>query len=86
MAIIRANNNTLSSVTALPFAITTGGLVKIASTTVASGSDATEGFVFAKCFYFYLYKLQNLLQHKKKRVQQMLIMVDCYLDLEVVVV
>ena len=48
MAIIRANNNTLSSVTALPFA--TGGLVKIASTTVASGSDATEGFVFANAF------------------------------------
>tara|TARA_B000000532_G_scaffold134562_1_gene107981 strand:- start:1588 stop:2244 length:657 start_codon:yes stop_codon:yes gene_type:complete len=50
MAIIRANNNTLSSVTALPAAITTGGLVKIASTTVASGSDATEGFVFANAF------------------------------------
>ena len=50
MAIIRANNNTLSSVTALPTAITTGGLVKIASTTVASGSDATEGFVFANVF------------------------------------
>ena len=50
MAIIRANNNTLSSVTALPTAITTGGLVKIASTTVASGSEATEGFVFANVF------------------------------------
>ena len=50
MAIIRANNNTISAVTALPTAITTGGLVKIASTTVASGSDATEGFVFANAF------------------------------------
>ena len=50
MAIIRANNNTLSSVTALPTAITTGGLVKIASTTIASGSEATEGFVFASVF------------------------------------
>ena len=50
MAIIRANNNTLSSVTALPTAITTGGLVKIASTTIASGSEATEGFVFANVF------------------------------------
>ena len=48
MSIIKANNNTLSSVTALPFA--TGGLVKIASTTVASGSEATEGFVFASVF------------------------------------
>ena len=50
MAIIRANNNTISAVTELPTAITTGGLVKIASTTVASGSDATEGFVFANAF------------------------------------
>lgn len=50
MAIIRANNNTLSSVTALPTAIVTGGLVKIASTTIASGSEATEGFVFASVF------------------------------------
>ena len=48
MAILRANNNTLSSVTALPFA--TGGLVKISSTTIASGSEATEGFVFANVF------------------------------------
>ena len=29
MAIIRANNNTLSSVTALPDAISTGGLVHL---------------------------------------------------------
>ena len=50
MAIIRANNNTLSSVTALPDAITTGGLVKLSSTTIASGSEATEGFVFANIF------------------------------------
>tara|TARA_B100001939_G_scaffold248512_1_gene215603 strand:+ start:912 stop:1562 length:651 start_codon:yes stop_codon:yes gene_type:complete len=48
MAIIRANNNTLSSVTTLPFA--TGGLVKLSSTTIASGSEATEGFVFASVF------------------------------------
>lgn len=48
MAIIRANNNTLSSVTALPFEA--GGLVKLSSTTIASGSDATEGFVFANVF------------------------------------
>ena len=34
MAIIRANNNTLSSVTALPFA--TGGLVKISTTTASN--------------------------------------------------
>ena len=39
MAILRANNNTLSSVTALPFA--TGGLVKI-STTTASNASAVE--------------------------------------------
>ena len=48
MAIIKANNNTLSSVTTLPFA--TGGLVKLSSTTIASGSEATEGFVFASVF------------------------------------
>ena len=39
MAIIRANNNTLSSVTALPFA--TGGLVKLASSTSSSSSSVT---------------------------------------------
>tara|TARA_B100000123_G_C25692650_1_gene411561 strand:- start:212 stop:805 length:594 start_codon:yes stop_codon:yes gene_type:complete len=36
MAIIKANNNTLSSVTALPFA--TGGLVKLNTTTVSSAT------------------------------------------------
>jgi len=50
MAIIRANNRSLINVTALPTAIETGGLVKLSSTTVASGSDATEGFVFASVF------------------------------------
>ena len=39
MAIIRANNNTLSSVTALPNIITTGGLVKL------SHSDTTISLV-----------------------------------------
>tara|TARA_B100000508_G_C11446654_1_gene271732 strand:+ start:976 stop:1590 length:615 start_codon:yes stop_codon:yes gene_type:complete len=38
MAIIRANNNTLSSVTALPFA--TGGLVKLYATVASSASTA----------------------------------------------
>jgi hypothetical protein len=37
MAIIRANNNTLSSVTSLPFA--TGGLVKLLNTTASSGAS-----------------------------------------------
>ena len=41
MAIIRANNNTLSSVTALPFA--TGGLVKLKTTDVTS-AQATVTF------------------------------------------
>ena len=41
MAIIRANNNTLSSVTALPFA--TGGLVKLNTTDITS-STATLVF------------------------------------------
>ena len=41
MAIIRANNNTLSSVTALPFA--TGGLVKLNTTDITS-STATVTF------------------------------------------
>ena len=36
MAIIRANNNTLSSVTSLPFA--TGGLVKLAKATISSAT------------------------------------------------
>jgi len=43
MAIIRANARTLLNVS-------TGGLVKLSSTTIASGSDATEGFVFANAF------------------------------------
>ena len=37
MAIIRANNNTLSSVTSLPFA--TGGLVKLLNTTASSSAS-----------------------------------------------
>ena len=41
MAIIRANNNTLSSVTALPFA--TGGLVKLQTTDITS-AQATVTF------------------------------------------
>ncbi len=41
MSIIRANNNTLSSVTALPTAITTGNVVKI-STQTASDDSAVE--------------------------------------------
>lgn len=36
MAILRANNNTLSSVTALPTAISTGGLVHLSGTTHTS--------------------------------------------------
>ena len=39
MAIIRANNNTLSSVTALPFA--TGGLVKISTTTASNAANVS---------------------------------------------
>ena len=50
MSIIRANNRSLINVTSLPTAIETGGLVKLSSTTVASGSDTTEGFVFASVF------------------------------------
>ena len=41
MAIIRANNNTLSSVTALPDAISTGGLVHLGGTT-ASGQSSVD--------------------------------------------
>ncbi len=50
MAIIRANNNTLSSVTALPAAITTGGLVLLDTKTVASGSATTQPFHFQNIF------------------------------------
>lgn len=42
MAIIRANNNTLSSVTALPTAITTGNVVKLAEVTDSNGQSAIE--------------------------------------------
>ena len=38
MAILRANNNTLSSVTALPTAISTGGLVHLSGTTHTSSA------------------------------------------------
>lgn len=41
MAIIRANNNTLSSVTALPFA--TGGLVKLNHSTFSGASSVSFG-------------------------------------------
>jgi len=41
MAILRANNNTLSSVTALPAAIPTGSMVKLYAT-VASGSGTVD--------------------------------------------
>ena len=40
MAIIRANNNTLSSVTALPTAISTGSLVSVTDTTISSGASS----------------------------------------------
>tara|TARA_B100000482_G_C12573603_1_gene285013 strand:+ start:49 stop:705 length:657 start_codon:yes stop_codon:yes gene_type:complete len=50
MAIIRINNNTLSSVTALPTAITTGGLVLLETKTVASGSATTQPFHFQNIF------------------------------------
>jgi hypothetical protein len=36
MAIIKPNNNTISAITALPAAITTGSLVKLSATTVSS--------------------------------------------------
>ena len=42
MAIIKPNNNTLSSITALPAAITTGSLVKLSSTTVSSNVDTID--------------------------------------------
>ena len=40
MAIIRANNNTLSSVTALPTAISTGSLVLVTDTTISNGDTS----------------------------------------------
>jgi len=40
MAILRANNNTLSSVTALPFA--TGGLTLLNSTSISSGTSTVD--------------------------------------------
>lgn len=50
MAIIRANNNTISAVTELPTAITTGGLVLLDTKTVASGSATTQPFHFQNIF------------------------------------
>ena len=40
MAIIRANNNTLSSVTALPTAVSTGSLVLVTDTTISNGDTS----------------------------------------------
>lgn len=60
MAIIRANNNTLSSVTALPFA--TGGLVKLQTTDVTS-AQATITFdntVITDTYDKYILEYQGL--------------------------
>ena len=59
MAILRANNNTLSSVTALPFA--TGGLVKI-STTTASGDSSVDftGLDTTSTYSMYLLVVDNM--------------------------
>tara|TARA_Y100001938_G_C8051014_1_gene411704 strand:+ start:909 stop:1493 length:585 start_codon:yes stop_codon:yes gene_type:complete len=42
MTILRLNNNSLSSVTALPTAITTGNVVKLAEVTDSNGQSAIE--------------------------------------------
>jgi hypothetical protein len=42
MAIIKPNNNTISAITALPAAITTGGLVHISTTSISSGDSEVE--------------------------------------------
>ena len=53
MAIIRANNNTISAVTALPAAITTGGLVKISTTTVSSAVSSVAFPTIGTDYKFY---------------------------------
>ena len=53
MAIIRANNNTISAVTALPDAITTGGLVKISTTTVSSAVSSVDFPTIGTDYKFY---------------------------------
>tara|TARA_R100001460_G_scaffold69481_1_gene110093 strand:+ start:640 stop:1230 length:591 start_codon:yes stop_codon:yes gene_type:complete len=60
MAIIRANNNTLSSVTALPTAISTGSLVKLA--TASASSDAIIVFdntVFTSNYKSYVVRIND---------------------------
>lgn len=60
MAIIRANNNTLSSVTALPTAIATGSLVKLATATASSSSEvAFDNTVFTSDYKSYMIRIND---------------------------
>ena len=60
MAILRANNNTLSSVTALPTAISTGSLVKLSSSTASSSSEIVfDNTVFTSTYKSYLIRIND---------------------------
>ena len=60
MAIIRANNNTLSSVTTLPTAITTGSLVKLATASASSSSEvAFDNTDFTSTYKSYVIRIND---------------------------
>ena len=60
MAIIRANNNTLSGVTALPTAVSTGSLVKLSSSTASSSSEVVfDNTVFTSTYKSYMIRIND---------------------------
>ena len=62
MSIIRANNNTLSSVTALPTAIPTGSLVKLATASASSSSEvAFDNTVFTSTYKSYMIRVNDFI-------------------------
>ena len=63
MAILRANNNTLSSVTALPDAISTGGLVHLSGTTHTSSATVdftTSGVIDLTKYKKYMLRIAGV--------------------------
>ena len=59
MAIIKPNNNTLSAITALPAAISTGSLVKLATQTLSGDSSVSFDGYFSSTYKDYIVKFQN---------------------------
>lgn len=59
MAIITLNNNSLSSVTSLPAAISTGSLVKLATQTLSGDSSVSFDGYFSSTYKDYIVRFQD---------------------------